>query len=226
MTLLLNPRATVAITAALRALNTRTVGGVGFATAVAAIALTGAQHPLDDALATHPSLMSSIARGTLDALVASYAAPIVATIAATAAYLGRAPNQLSPSSTSMTVGYLTPISPLVPAAETSHDMSLTRNQLLGEFADAALLAVDTAAKPAIVAAISAGEVDAQAALTNLLKNLPRPNGIEGALVGPIEAAFAQAAESYAAAAVAKYGPDVIFALLDAQLHAWAKALGG
>src|SRR5579872_2370139 len=84
MTLLLNPRATVAITAALRALNTRTVGGVGFATAVAAIALTGAQHPLDDALATHPSLMSSIARGPLDALVASYAAPIVATIAATA----------------------------------------------------------------------------------------------------------------------------------------------
>jgi hypothetical protein len=104
--------------------------------------------------------------------------------------------------------------------------TVTQQQLVGEFIDAALVAVETVAKPTIVSLINTGEVDAVAELTNLLKNLPKPPGIEGTLVAPVEAALASAAESYAAAAVAKYGPDVIFALLDTQLHAWAKTLGG
>jgi hypothetical protein len=104
--------------------------------------------------------------------------------------------------------------------------TVTKETLIGEFADAAIAEIETLAKPEILTLIQTGEVDVEAGLANLLKNLPKPAGIEGALLSPIESAIASAADSYAAAAVAKYGPTVIFALIDTQLHAWAVDLGG
>lgn len=104
-------------------------------------------------------------------------------------------------------------------------MALTSKQIIGEFADAVVAAIESQ-KGALEPVIATAEAEVTAGLTNLLKNLPKPSGIQGALVAPLEAAFAQAAESYAKEAVAKYGPDIVFALLDAQLKAWAKEIGG
>lgn len=98
--------------------------------------------------------------------------------------------------------------------------SPTLNTILEEFGTAVLAEIDTVAKPSIIAMINAGEVKAEAALAAFLNSLPKPGGIEGAIVAPIETALENAANNYAVAAVAKYGGEVIFTLLDAQLHAW------
>ena len=103
--------------------------------------------------------------------------------------------------------------------------TITSKQVVGEFADAAVAAFETQ-KPAVEALIASGEVKLEEAVANVLKNLPKPSGIQGALVAPLEAAFESAALAYAQTVVAKYGADALYTLLDVQLHVWAKQLGG
>jgi hypothetical protein len=104
--------------------------------------------------------------------------------------------------------------------------TLTTNVLIGEFADAVLVEVETVAKPTIVNLINTGEVNAEAALVKFLTSLPKPGGMLGGIEGQIETSLENAAIAYAKTAVAKYGGDVVFALIDTQLHTWAKAIGG
>lgn len=147
-------------------------------------------------------------------------------VGAAMTYFGR-PSTLSATAGTATPAATLPVASAGPKQKVLSSMPpVTTQTLIGEFADVAITEIETVAKPTIVGLIQTGEVDAVAGLANLLKNLPKPPGIEGALVAPIEAALSTAADTYAAAAVAKYGPDVIFALLDTQLHAWAAKIGG
>lgn len=77
-------------------------------------------------------------------------------------------------------------------------------------------------KTQVISLITQGEGDLKTALTNAIKNLPKPSGLLGVVFPMIE----KSAETYADALLAQYGPDVIFALLDNEIKAFTKNLGG
>lgn len=113
----------------------------------------------------------------------------------------------------------------VPVEDTPKKMALTFKTFIGEVADVAVAEFEANSAP-IEALIAAGEVDIQSAVAHLMANIPKPSGIAGALAAPIEAAIEAAIVSAVNQTVAKYGPAVLFALVDKQLHAWATQLGG
>jgi hypothetical protein len=94
--------------------------------------------------------------------------------------------------------------------------------LVGPLADYAVAWVD--ANPAVIEAkIASMEGQATAMLASSLKSMPKPkNGLLGLMEGELDSML----EGYASQVVAQYGSAAIFALLDNELHTWAKALGG
>jgi hypothetical protein len=77
-------------------------------------------------------------------------------------------------------------------------------------------------KPAVLAAIAAGEGGVEAFIVKGIKNAPRPNGILGSLFPLLEGSL----ENYVQKLVAANGPEVVFDFIDRELADEAKALGG
>jgi hypothetical protein len=96
---------------------------------------------------------------------------------------------------------------------------------LGPLADLAVTAFESQ-KATIEAAIASGETTLEAEIAKLLSLVPKPTGFSAVLIGPVETAVDSAVTEYAAQLAAKYGPDALYGLVDLQLHAWAKELGG
>lgn len=90
----------------------------------------------------------------------------------------------------------------------------------------ALAAILTSNSTAIEAAITSGEVDIQGAVTKLLATIPKPGGVEGMVVDPIEAAVFAAATAYLNSVLAKYTPAQIVAFGVGLLQAEAARLNG
>jgi hypothetical protein len=88
----------------------------------------------------------------------------------------------------------------------------------------ALAAIITDNTTAIQAAIGSGEIDIQGAVTKLLASIPKPGGIEGTIVDPIENAVFAAVSAYIGSLFAKYTPAQIVAFAVAQLQAEAARL--
>jgi hypothetical protein len=68
----------------------------------------------------------------------------------------------------------------------------------------------TANEATFEADVATIESDAQAALANLLKNIPSVKGVAGLAIGPIESMLESALSAYAASLITKYGPQVLF----------------
>ena len=90
----------------------------------------------------------------------------------------------------------------------------------------ALAAIITDNTTAIQAAIAAGEIDVQGAVTKLLASIPKPSGVEGMVVDPIETAVFAAVEAYIGSLFAKYTPSQIVAFGVGLLNAEAARITG
>ena len=90
----------------------------------------------------------------------------------------------------------------------------------------ALAAIITDNSTAIQAAIASGEIDIQGAVTKLLASIPKPGGIEGDVVDPIENAVFAAVSAYVGSLFAKYTPSQIVAYAVKLLQAEAARLAG
>lgn len=77
-------------------------------------------------------------------------------------------------------------------------------------------------KTQVLALIAQGEGDLKKALVTALASAPKPTGLLGYVFPMVEKNL----ETYADALLAKYGPDILFALLDTQARAYAAKLGG
>lgn len=91
---------------------------------------------------------------------------------------------------------------------------------LGEFADF-IKSEYEANKPAVLAAIQAGEGGAEAFLVNLIQNA-QFSGVLGMIASIVK----PQAEAFVQGLVTKYGPEVVYAFIDAEIAAEAKRLGG
>jgi hypothetical protein len=69
----------------------------------------------------------------------------------------------------------------------------------------------------IIAWIGSGTTEAQAWITTLLSKIPKPSGVEGLIVGPIEAAAEAGITGFIAQEVSTYTPTVLFNLFIALL---------
>ncbi len=89
------------IRAWLTSLNTHKIGGIGIGTAILSIAAMSLRAPIDAALIAHPGVASSVSRSLIDDYILTFAAPVVATVGASMAYVGR-PTTISPPTTDTT----------------------------------------------------------------------------------------------------------------------------
>ena len=95
------------------------------------------------------------------------------------------------------------------------------NKFAGELADVIVKAAETN-KPAILAAIQAGEGGVERAIVNAIKSAPKGSGPLSLALPLIESELV----AYVQQLVAKEGPEVVFDFLDAEAHNFAKSLGG
>lgn len=98
-----------------------------------------------------------------------------------------------------------------------------------EFEAGVLNAVATAiqSNPGILGGlITSGEVDAEAGLTNLWKNLPTVKGAAGLIVGPVEIAVENQVTAFVKNFIAAHGATVVEGLIVTLLQNEAKSLGG
>jgi len=65
-----------------------------------------------------------------------------------------------------------------------------------------------------------------AELTKELALLPQPTGLAGVVLKVIEAQGVSLIESQAQALITKYGPAVLFSIIDTRLKQYAAAIGG
>lgn len=77
-------------------------------------------------------------------------------------------------------------------------------------------------KAQVIAAITQAEGSIENAIVAYIKAMPKPAGFLGIVFPQVEAALMK----YATQLVAQYGPEVIFAFIDAEAHSFAKQLGG
>lgn len=76
-------------------------------------------------------------------------------------------------------------------------------------------------KDAVISAISVAEGGVSSAVHKFIGNLPKPGGLLGIAFPVIETSVEAEFDSL----LNQYGPEVLYALLDAEVTAWAKSLG-
>jgi hypothetical protein len=100
-------------------------------------------------------------------------------------------------------------------------MALTLQTLEAPIADFLIAALESH-KAEALALIANFEGGAVGVVTNALKNSTRPGGLLGVVFPAIESEI----ETLAKQLVAQYGPEVVFAFIDAEAHLFAKSVGG
>lgn len=77
-------------------------------------------------------------------------------------------------------------------------------------------------KTEALALITSAEGSIEAAVSNAIKNAPKPGG----LLGTVWPLIVGQADSFATKLVASYGPEVIFDFIALEAANWAKSVGG
>jgi hypothetical protein len=94
--------------------------------------------------------------------------------------------------------------------------SITLAEVEADVAALAIAAIN-ANKPALIAAVNAGEAQIVTGLASLLKSIPVPAGIFGSVEKDIEGVFEGQLETYVQSLITKYGGEAVVDLVIALL---------